>query len=287
MCSINPEYRLETDCNGEKSTLPVGQTFVWHRHQLAVPSIRGSPIWEVEERKAVVTSINTTAVTTSMKQESPAKNGLMGTSTSKMDTGRPIVKVEEEAMLAVRPEASSSILPGSPIIDVKQAPAPLPSMHLPQIKVEPTQETDDKEKLVELDIDTDQDIPREEYSRAIPNPSRAILLRQSETKIWFTSVLPPSTSGISEAKGKGTSGEADIREKDLEFILDYFQLPPNFDPPSFGSLARPLQFPLPLEEQYRTWARLDPLLFGKAWAAGALPRGVRVCRQEGWECLIA
>ncbi|KAH8081551.1 DNA glycosylase, partial [Filobasidium floriforme] len=123
----------------------------------------------------------------------------------------------------------------------------------------PVGQTFEQEQVHEQEIDDpEEDEPLEEYSRAIPNPDRVILLRQTKTKIWIVSVLPNSA--------------AEREERDKAWFADYFQAP---------------LLPLPLMDQYAHWKELDPLLFGKAYDRDELPKGVRVVRQEGWECLIS
>lgn len=170
------------------------------------------------------------------------------------------------------------------------------------------------------------DEPLEEYSRAITHPDRVVLLRQSRTRIWITSIYPSSSCSttledqdLSETRRE--KEEEERRLGDLRWFADYFQLPgfhgldasvpcPNPDftstdqgipSPRLGAGtdtdmdSRPSgttedqspPTPLRLTEQYRHWKALDPLLFGKAFDRGELPEGVRVVRQEGWECLIS
>jgi hypothetical protein len=104
--------------------------------------------------------------------------------------------------------------------------------------------------------------PTEEWSRAIPNPSRIILLRQTPTKIYYTSIPTSPSSPITPP------------DVDRAYLLDLF----NVDVTApHGSLA----------DVYSMWAAVDPLLFGKAWKAEGVPRGVRVLRQDPWECLLS
>jgi hypothetical protein len=104
--------------------------------------------------------------------------------------------------------------------------------------------------------------PTEEWFRAIPNPSRIILLRQTPTKIYYTSNPTSPSSPITPP------------DADRAYLLDLF----NIDVTArHGSLA----------DVYAIWAAADPLLFGKAWRAEGVPRGVRVLRQDPWECLLS
>lgn len=109
-----------------------------------------------------------------------------------------------------------------------------------------------------------EDEPLEEWSRAITSPDRVILLRQSSRKIYYTSTLPPAGSTV-EATA--------LREADATFLADYFSL----------NAAAGITLP----ELYSAWAAIDPALFGKAYSQSRMPRGVRVLRQNVWECLIA
>jgi hypothetical protein len=153
--------------------------------------------------------------------------------------------------------------------------------------------------------DLEEDEPLEEYSRAIPDPDRVVLLRQTKTKIWIVSVLPNSAvERGNEIDGIIIEGKAEREERDKAWFADYFQLPSlslgapistlmgnSEDHPAEPSTgenqlgAPPL--PLPLMDQYAHWKELDPLLFGKAYDRDELPKGVRVVRQEGWECLVS
>jgi hypothetical protein len=132
-----------------------------------------------------------------------------------------------------------------------------------------------------------------------------VLLRQTKTKIWIVSVLPNSAvERGNEIDGIIIEGKAEREERDKAWFADYFQLPSlslgapistlmgnSEDHPAEPSTgenqlgAPPL--PLPLMDQYAHWKELDPLLFGKAYDRDELPKGVRVVRQEGWECLVS
>lgn len=102
--------------------------------------------------------------------------------------------------------------------------------------------------------------PFEEYSRAIHSPPRVVCLRQSPTHIYYTAVYPPGS----------------VPEPDPSFHLtrqwleDYFQL---------------VKYP-DLETMYLDWRRRDPELFGKVHVNDRAT-GVRVLRQDPWECLLA
>jgi N-glycosylase/DNA lyase len=152
--------------------------------------------------------------------------------------------------------------------------------------------------------DLEGDEPLEEYSRAIPNPDRVVLLRQTKTKIWIVSVLPDSAVAEHNESDGIIKGKAEREERDRAWFADYFQLPNlSLGEPSSTSGVNPVDhpadpsrgedrfgappLPLPLMEQYAHWKELDPLLFGKAYDRDELPKGVRVVRQEGWECLVS
>lgn len=105
---------------------------------------------------------------------------------------------------------------------------------------------------------TNSDAPLEEWSRAISSPDRVILLRQSSNKIYYTSILP--------------SDAPSPLDLDKSFIESYFSITSKL--PSLPVL-------------YRSWSNIDPLLFGNAYSQSKLPRGVRVLRQDVWECLIS
>lgn len=97
--------------------------------------------------------------------------------------------------------------------------------------------------------------PTDEWSRAIPNPPRVIFLRQTPHAIHYAS-LPSSPRA------------------DRTYLLDLFNT--HVTAPH-GSLSR----------VYDAWARADPALFGKTKERNRVPRGVRVLRQDPWECLIS
>lgn len=96
----------------------------------------------------------------------------------------------------------------------------------------------------------------EEYSRAIDFPPRVVCLRQSPTHIYYTAI--PATPAALTAD--------DTRS----WLEDYFQL---------------TQYP-DLTKLYQAWEERDPALFGKT-ALNAKAVGVRVLRQDPWECLVA
>jgi N-glycosylase/DNA lyase len=100
--------------------------------------------------------------------------------------------------------------------------------------------------------------PTEEFSRAIDNPPRVIRLRQTPTQLQY-SVIYPNTQSEEFDKAQ-TATRA--------WIKDYFQLDHDLD------------------ALYREWSRRDPDLFGKIDISGKAV-GVRLLRQDPWECLVA
>ena len=94
----------------------------------------------------------------------------------------------------------------------------------------------------------------DEFSRAIDHPSRVIFLRQTPTDLWYTTVSP----GLSQSD-----------RLDLQWLNDYFRLGPHPN----------------LEPLYKDWRQRDPGLFGTVDTTRA--QGVRVLRQDPWECLVA
>lgn len=102
--------------------------------------------------------------------------------------------------------------------------------------------------------------PTEEWSRAVRDPPRVLYLRQSPTKIYYTSITTTSTASTVSA--------------DKAYLLDLFN----------SDITAPHGT---LTDVYAAWAEQDPALFGKAWGRGEVPRGVRVLRQDPWECLIS
>ena len=187
-------------------------------------------------------------------------------------------------------------------------------------KLESKLEPDRKEEEEDAADDDDPDEPLEEYSRVIPDPDRVVLLRQTPSKIWITSVLPSTSTSTTVTATTSSPGsisadgsisyDEERRARDRAWFMDYFQLPMMlpFIPPLSATVvtttatptvstipidqatetpSRPRPRPLELKSQYRHWKDLDPLLFGKAYDRDELPVGVRVVRQEGWECLIS
>ncbi|OCF41238.1 N-glycosylase/DNA lyase [Kwoniella heveanensis CBS 569] len=104
------------------------------------------------------------------------------------------------------------------------------------------------------------DQPLEEFSRAIDDPPRVVCLRQSPHHLHFTAIHP------NEASAELDQGN----ELTRKWLFDYFQLDTQPD----------------LEKLYGQWRQRDPGLFGKV-EVNERAVGVRVLRQDPWECLIA
>ena len=100
----------------------------------------------------------------------------------------------------------------------------------------------------------------EEYSRAVDNPPRVICLRQTSTHLYYTSMYAIEEAGHEDVTENGTK----------RWLKDYFHLKMYPD----------------LPEMYAEWRRRDPGLFGGTDLDGRAI-GVRVLRQDPWECLIA
>ena len=129
----------------------------------------------------------------------------------------------------------------------------------------------------------------EEFSRAIDNPPRVILLRQSvaRRRIYYTSVAPTDT-GRSTGNPVGYERE----EVDEDWMKDYFQLDRVIDLPAlYSSWIRgdPDLFGRTLGDDEAD--RLNGLYFGRGYRAERVEhmtgRGIRVLNQDPWECLIA
>lgn len=100
----------------------------------------------------------------------------------------------------------------------------------------------------------------EEYSRAVDNPPRVVCLRQSPTALFFTAIHPTQDALEDDRKSGLTRA----------WLEDYFQLGRYPD----------------LEVLYADWRTRDPLFFGKI-ELDERAVGVRVLRQDTWECLVA
>jgi len=98
----------------------------------------------------------------------------------------------------------------------------------------------------------------EEFSRAVDNPPRVVRLRQTSTHLQYSAVYPNVSS---EEQDKALSATSN-------WIRDYFQL--DYD----------------LDNLYKEWTARDPNLFGKIDVSGKAV-GVRLLRQDPWECLVA
>ncbi|WVQ98748.1 hypothetical protein IAU59_005879 [Kwoniella sp. CBS 9459] len=106
----------------------------------------------------------------------------------------------------------------------------------------------------------DRDQPIEEFSRAVDNPPRVVCLRQTLNHLHYTAIHPDHHSAELD---KGN-------EITRKWLFDYFQLETQPD----------------LEKLYADWRQRDPGLFGKV-EVSERALGVRVLRQDPWECLIA
>jgi hypothetical protein len=314
-----------------RSTLPVGQTFVWHR--LALPtrlksypdSGTSSPAPEelvkVEDASsAMKVETSNSFVTSQVKLEMSETtwNGpMMATSTTTVTSTSSMVKMEEhpqaelDNVIPIMPELPLDVSSSSNAVfhtsqaDSKVEDRPDFISAVPPAQRNPKAQEQVYPEDVEQDVnDLEEDEPLEEYSRAIPDPDRVVLLRQTKTKIWIVSVLPDSAVAEHNKSDGIMTGKVEREERDRAWFADYFQLP-NLSPgapssilmgnsedhpaePSTGEnqLGAP-PLPLPLMDQYAHWKELDPLLFGKAYDRDELPKGVRVVRQEGWECLVS
>ena len=302
-----------------KSTLPVGQTFIWHRHALPVPSIldpktETSDVLDPSNVETKSEGDATSTDTRGIKQESIVKQEIA----LMHETGR-LSQVHETNDIQIGVDAAH------PSVVIKQEDGTIPAAEICVTKVEDSSTSLDHRPIsvpvkMELDIKPESEAEREEepieeYSRAIPNPDRIILLRQDSKRIWFASVTavdstsPSNQDHREDLEPPEPKPSSDLENIDRAFLMDYFRLlPPSrpstevrritTEPPSSPLSSPPadlqisnatpaLALPLPYQAQYEHWKSLDPLLLGKALDNGWLPRGVRVVRQEGWECLIS
>jgi hypothetical protein len=311
-----------------RSTLPVGQTFVWHR--LALPTkFRSYPgsgssspapeeLVKVEDASSAMKVETSSPFATSqikLEMSETTWNGptTATTTTTTVTSTSSMVKIEEHPQAEL--DTAAPMMPELPL-DVSSSSNAV--LHTPQadpkvedgpesiVAVPLAQRSPEKQEQVheQGNDDLEEDEPLEEYSRAIPDPDRVVLLRQTKRKIWIVSVLPDSAVAEHNKLDGITTGKAEREERDRAWFADYFQLPnlslgaPCSIPmgnsedhpaePSTGEnrLGTP-PLPLPLMDQYAHWKELDPLLFGKAYDRDELPKGVRVVRQEGWECLVS
>lgn len=102
--------------------------------------------------------------------------------------------------------------------------------------------------------------PEEEFSRAVYDPPRVVCLRQTPDRIYYTAVHPTS-SAQTQDEAEGTT---------TKWVRDYFHLDRYPD----------------LAAMYDDWRDRDKELFGKV-ELNERARGVRLLRQDPWECLIA
>lgn len=100
----------------------------------------------------------------------------------------------------------------------------------------------------------------EEYSRAVDNPPRVVCLRQSPSAIFYTAIH-------ANALDRDSDHSTGLTKRWLE---DYFQLTRY---PKLGDL-------------YDDWRIRDPAFFSQIELQDTAT-GVRVLRQDPWECLVA
>ena len=103
----------------------------------------------------------------------------------------------------------------------------------------------------------DESTPHE-WSRVVDRPPRVVCLRQSHTHLFYTAIHPTHQATEQDRRDGLT----------LRWLEDYFRLHVN------------------LTDLYGDWARRDPELFGKTELDDRVI-GVRLLRQDPWECLIA
>lgn len=114
-----------------------------------------------------------------------------------------------------------------------------------------------------------KEIPTEEFSRALLDPPRVVCLRQTTSRVYYTAIYPEETQDELDRRGGVTE----------KWLRDYFHLD---------------KYPS-LEAMYAEWRERDPNMFGRLEMAyegmkvgeGGRARGVRLLRQDPWECLIA
>lgn len=102
--------------------------------------------------------------------------------------------------------------------------------------------------------------PDEEFSRAVYDPPRVVCLRQTPERIYYTAVHP-TASAQAQDDAEGTT---------TKWLRDYFHLDRY---PDLGAM-------------YDDWRERDKELFGKV-ELNERAKGVRLLRQDPWECLIA
>ena len=100
----------------------------------------------------------------------------------------------------------------------------------------------------------------EEFSRAVDDPPRVVCLRQTAKELFFTALYPDEKDAALDNN----------RNVTREWLKDYFQLE---------------RYPRS-EQLYEEWRLRNPELFRRIDSyTGA--QGIRVLRQDPWECLIA
>jgi N-glycosylase/DNA lyase len=102
--------------------------------------------------------------------------------------------------------------------------------------------------------------PVEEFSRALHSPCRIVCLRQSDTDLYYTAVHDTHDATALDRSTGLTK----------RWLIDYFHLDRYPD----------------LEEMYTDWRLRDPGSFGRT-ELDKRAIGVRLLRQDPWECLLA
>lgn len=132
-------------------------------------------------------------------------------------------------------------------------------------------ESDSLDMVVKTEVKpiSTEEQPFEEFSRAILDPPRVVCLRQTSSRVYYTAIYADSSKE-----------EEDRRQGITErWMRDYFHLD---------------KYPS-LEVLYAEWKERDPKMFGSLQmeyegmllGEGGRARGVRLLRQDPWECLIA
>ena len=98
----------------------------------------------------------------------------------------------------------------------------------------------------------------EEFSRAIDHPPRVLFLRQTASHLHYACTYPDNHEEEADKNYETTK----------RWLHDYFQLDHDLD------------------RLYADWKQSDPLLFGKV-DINERAIGVRLLRQDPWECLLA
>jgi hypothetical protein len=177
--------------DGTSSTLPVGQTFIWHRHPLPILQRE----LQVQDESAhefdpTISQFDPKDFTSTTGQD--AASSSIGT----------IIKFEPE------PE---DLLPVS-----LNAKPPISSTSNATLKQEDTHDVESKPEDEE-----EEEQATEEYSRIIPFPERVLFLRQTSSKLYYAS-LPSAPPGE-----PNSTASTNLEELDLNYLTRHFQLPPS------------------------------------------------------------